>query len=209
MESIRGKETLCIDAATLAARIAGYRAIAIDIGTGDGRYVRHIAEQHPSWFVVGIDACRENLRAVTRAAPENALFIIANALALPCELDRLATRITVNFPWGSLLTGLLNGDPALFGGLVALARPGATLEIRLNGGALVETGETIAGGVMHIREALCTCSFAITRSAALDASALRACPSTWAKRLAYGRDPSGWYLSATKEMCARRVKRVP
>ena len=60
------------------------------------------------------------------------------------------TRITINFPWGSLLAALLDGDPALLDGLIALAQPGATLEIRLNRGALAEAGYTPEAGVMRI-----------------------------------------------------------
>lgn len=182
----------------LAARIVGYREIMIDIGTGDGCAVRRIAQQCPAWFAIGIDACRENLRGVSRTAPPNALFLIANALALPNELNELATHITINFPWGSLFAGLLQSDPGLLSGLVALARPDATLEIRLNQAALAKAGHTFEGGVMHVLEAIGASGFTVTRSEALDADALHACPTTWAKRLASGRKPTGWYLSAIR-----------
>jgi 16S rRNA (adenine(1408)-N(1))-methyltransferase len=206
MEIIQGKQTRIIDAATLAARIAGYQQIAIDIGTGDGRYVWDVARRCPASFVIGVDACRENLRAVSRAAPDNVLFVIANALALPDTLHGLATQITINFPWGSLLAGLLDGNAAFLAGLSALARPGAALEIRLNGGALAEAGYTMDVGVTRIRQTLNAGGFTLRQSLALDADALRACPTTWAKRLAYGRDPSGWYLSATwRTLCVERA----
>ncbi len=197
MKSIRGKQAWCIDAVTLAARIARYRAVLMDIGTGDGRYVRHVAQRQPTWFAIGIDACRENLRAASRDAPPNALFIIANALALPGELRGVATRITINFPWGSLLRGLLGGDPALLGGLAALARPGATLEIRLNGGALAEAEYALDAGMTRIQQAIRAWGFALQQSVPIDADALRVYPTTWAKRLAYGRDPRAWYLAAS------------
>ncbi len=197
MEHIRGKQTGIIDAATLAARTAGYRDILIDIGTGDGRYVRAIAQQCPACFAIGIDACRENLRGVSRDAPRNALFIIANALTLPLELRGLATRMTINFPWGSLLVALLGGDPALRDGLIVLAQPGATLEIRLNGGALAEAGYTLEAGAAQVQHTLQGWGFANRHSAMLDADALRRAPTTWARRLAYGRDPRGWHLAAT------------
>ncbi len=209
MEGICGKQAWVIDAATLAARIVGYRDILIDIGTGDGRYVRNIARECPSWFAIGIDACRENLRGVSRNAPRNALFIIANALSLPRELRGLATRITINFPWGSLLTALLDGDPAFLDGLVMLARPGATLEIRLNQGALVEAGYTREAGVMRIQRMLREWGFRNRRSAMLDAGALRVYPTTWARRLAYGRDPCGWSLAAAwPSQCAPNAGNV-
>jgi hypothetical protein len=196
MESICGKHACFIDAATLAARIAGYREILIDIGTGDGRYVQTVARQYPPCFAIGIDACRENLRAVSRSAPGNALFVIANALTLPGELRGLATRTTINFPWGSLLAALLDGDPALFDGLVALAQPGATLAIRLNRGALAEAGYGFEAGAVKIAQTLPAWGFCITGSSMLDAGALQHFPTTWARRLAYGRDPFGWHIAA-------------
>jgi hypothetical protein len=35
---------------------------------------------------------------VPRKAPDNALYVIANALALPKELGGMASKITINFP---------------------------------------------------------------------------------------------------------------
>lgn len=209
MEGICGKQRWEIDAAILAARIVGYRDILIDIGTGDGRYVRTIARECPSWFAIGIDADREHLRDASRNAPRNALFITANALTLPRELHGLATRITINFPWGSLLAALLDGDPALLNGLIALAQPGATLEIRLNRGALVEAGYTREAGMVQIERMLREWGFHNRRSVMLDAGALRRYPTTWARRLAYGRDPCGWCLAACWPAgCASNARNV-
>ncbi len=209
MEGICGKQAWVIDATTLAARIVGYREILIDIGTGDGRYVRAIARECPSSFAIGIDACRENLRLASRNAPGNALFIIANALTLPRELRGLATQVTINFPWGSLLVALLDGDPTFLDGLVMLAQPGAALEIRLNQGALVEAGSALAAGTMRIQQVLRESGFRTGRSAILDADALRRCPTTWARRLAYGRDPRGWSLvAALPPRCASNAGNV-
>jgi 16S rRNA (adenine(1408)-N(1))-methyltransferase len=210
VESIRGKRTYQIDAAALAAMTAGARGILVDIGTGDGRYVRHAARHCPELFVIGIDACRENLRDASRTAPRNALFVIANALALPAELTGLATKVAINFPWGSLMAGLLNGAPALFEGVIALVQSGAIIEIRLNQGALAEAGCSLQEGVTRIRQALHAWDFAIERSVALGADGLRACPTTWARRLAYGRDPLGWHLAVkASPICVTGAKRVP
>jgi len=196
MEGICGKRASVIEAATLAARVAEYGDILVDIGTGDGRYVRTIARQCPASFAIGVDACRENLRGVSRNPPRNALFVIANALALPHALRGLATRVTINFPWGSLLAALLNGDPAFFRGLAVLTQPGATLEVRLNQGALAEAGYALEEGAMQVRRMLREGGFDNKQSAMLDAGALRMYPTTWARRLAHGRDPRGWLLAA-------------
>jgi 16S rRNA (adenine(1408)-N(1))-methyltransferase len=189
----------------LAAGVAGYDEVLIDVGTGDGRYVLHVARTSPTWFAVGVDACRDNLRKVSRKAPSNALYVIANALALPKEeLDGMASKVTINFPWGSLLTGLLNGEPVLLEGLLAISRPGATLEVRLNAGALAEAGYTLESGGARIRQALHEGGFEVAGDLLrLDARQLRQCPTTWAKRLAYGRDPRAAFLRAMRTADAK------
>jgi 16S rRNA (adenine(1408)-N(1))-methyltransferase len=200
MESIRGKQALEIDAPALAQRLAGYERILMDIGTGDGRFVQQVAKTCPEQFAIGIDACRENLCASSRNALPNTLYIIANAQALPCELYGLATHITINFPWGSLLSGLLSGElkAALLDGLIALARPGAVLDVRLNGGALAEVGWSLEDGSERVRQVLGANGFTMKRPVAMQVLDLRACPTTWAKRLAFGRDPRALYLRGTR-----------
>jgi hypothetical protein len=199
MEIIRGKHVSFINASQLSGRLAGYEAVHMDIGTGDGRFVRHVAQTCPRHFVIGVDAARENLHEVSRRAPENALFVIANAQTLPLELAGLAAHITINFPWGSLLEGLLADDPALLAGLANVARPGATLDVRLNGGALAEAGWPLEDGADRVREVLAVNGFAVRPPVALTARDLRALPTTWARRLAYGRDPRAVYLRPTQQ----------
>ncbi len=196
MESIRGKRLAAIDRASLAARASGYGDILIDIGTGDGRYVRHVARTCPGRFAIGVDACRENLREVSRVAPPNAVFVIANALALPDDLAGLAAQVTINFPWGSLLDGLLAGHPTLLAGLRTIMRPGADLEIRLNESALAEAGWPLADGGARVRRVLQAGGFTVEPPLPMDAVALRACPTSWARRLATGREPRALYLPA-------------
>lgn len=199
METIRGKCISFIGESTLAEQRAGYNTIHIDIGTGDGRFVQHIAQTCPNSFVIGIDACRENLHEVSRRAPANALFVIANAQMLPSELHGLAAQVTINFPWGSLLEGLLVNDPALLAGLVTVAHPGAGLEVRLNGGALAETGWSLEEGSAQVRHVLAVNGFDMRPAISLGARELRSCPTTWAKRLAFGRDPRAIYLHGVKK----------
>jgi 16S rRNA (adenine(1408)-N(1))-methyltransferase len=197
VERIRGKNSAEIGADGLAAGMAGYSDVLIDVGTGDGRYILHVARTRPTWFAVGVDACRDNLRKASRKAPLNALYVIANALALPGELDGMASKLTINFPWGSLLTGLLDGNPMLLEGLLAVARPGAELEIRLNAGALSDAGYTLESGAPPARQALQAGGFDVGDLVRLDARELRQCRTSWAKRLAYGRDPRAVCLRAT------------
>jgi hypothetical protein len=198
MESIKGKRSLSIDGAMLQARLQGYAQRLVDLGTGDGRFVQHVARQRPDHFAIGIDACRENLVTASAKAASNTLYLIANACALPCELHRVATHLTINFPWGSLLEGLLNDDLALHQGMLLLGQPGTRLDIRLNGGALAEAGWSLEEGVCCVENLLQRCGFDMQQPAVMEACALRQVPTTWAKRLAFGRDPRAALLSGAQ-----------
>lgn len=198
METLRGKQTSFMDSSGLAHRIASYQHIHIDIGTGDGRFVRETAQTCPQHFIIGIDACRENLYETSRRTPDNAVFVIANARELPTELYGLAHSISINFPWGSLLEGLLNGDPMLLTGLAAIARPGAALDVRLNGGALAEAGWSLNAGTEQVWDGLAVNGFDMRPPMMLSQTELKQFPTTWAKRLAFGRDPRATYLRGVR-----------
>lgn len=202
MELIHGRSSRTLDGPAFVARAAAAGQVLIDIGTGDGRFVCQVARHDQRCLAIGVDACRENLRASSRSAPANALFVIANARTLPAELYGSATQITINFPWGSLLTGLLRSDPALLSSLRMIARPGALLEVRLNSSALAEAGVSLEHGGVQVRQSLRAAGWAVRTLVTLDAMGLRACPTTWAKRLAYGHDPRALYLRATQPGCA-------
>jgi 16S rRNA (adenine(1408)-N(1))-methyltransferase len=197
MEIMRGKQTSFTSALALSEQLMGYEAVHIDLGTGDGRFVQHIAHTDPNRFVIGIDACRDNLHEGSRRAPTNALFVIANVQALPEELSGLARYITINFPWGSLLGGLLTHDAFLLESLQRIAHSQADLEIRLNGGALAEQGWSLEEGTDQVRRVLAANGFSMRPSRLLTREDLRIYPTTWAKRLAFGRDPRAMLLHGT------------
>ena len=200
MEIMRGKQASFMDAWALTERLVGYDNIHIDLGTGDGHYVRHIAQSNPTRFVIGIDSCRENMADVSRRAPLNTLFVIANARALPPELHWLAAHITINFPWGSLLEGLLAFDSAVLSGLMLVTSPRASLDIRLNGGALAAMDYTLEQGTDRVRAVLAAGGFVMQSPAVLKTRELKTFPTSWAKRLAYGRDPRAVYLRGVRQV---------
>ena len=195
METIRGKVSLNLDMTDLYARLANYDRILLDLGTGDGKFAFCHADNFPSHFVIGVESCRENLHEHSRAKLPNLLYIIANAQSLPHELHGLVSHITINFPWGSLLESLLAGDSRLLRGLESVANSSTTVDIRLNGGALAEQGWSLENGTERIFENLTSAGWNLRKPEILDSRALRAFPSTWAKRLAFGRDPRAVQLS--------------
>lgn len=195
METIRGKTSLDLNTTDFYARLANYNRIVLDLGTGDGKFAFCHADKFPSHFVIGVDSCRENLHEHSRAKLPNLLYIIASAQALPHELHGLVSQITINFPWGSLLESLLNGDDRLLHGLESVSGSSVGLDVRLNGGALAEQCWSLEDGAERIFENLTHAGWRIRKPEMMDSRALRAFPSTWSKRLAFGRDPRAIQLS--------------
>lgn len=197
MRVIKGKTVRPIDRADLLAWSVRYEEIVVDLGAGDGRFVRHLAAGAAGIGAIGVDLCAAGMRNSSRTAGENALFVIGDALALPDELSGVATRVTINFPWGSLLRGLLDGDPGLVAGLGAVGRERTDLRILLNAGAFAQTGWSPAAGIDRVTTVLCRAGFAVGSVSTVGPADLRRLPTTWAKRLAFGRDPRAFRIEAT------------
>jgi 16S rRNA (adenine(1408)-N(1))-methyltransferase len=89
------------------------------------------AARQPDTLVIGVDAnaaaIADSSRRASRGrrAVPNALFVVAAAESPPEGLYGLAGSLTVNFPWGSLLRGVLGRDDAVLGGVAQLLAPGA------------------------------------------------------------------------------------
>ncbi len=106
------------------------------MGTGDGGAVLRTAARDPGALVIGLDAVagpmaeasRRAARPVARGGLPNALFVVAGIEAPPPELAGLADLVTVEFPWGSLLRGILGVDPRAMNGLGALVQPSGRIE---------------------------------------------------------------------------------
>ncbi len=197
METIRGKTSLELDLTGLAERLAGYNRITLDLGTGEGRYVRALAGKYPDWFMIGVDSCRENLREYSRTKLPNMLFVIASAQDLPTEFDGLISHITINFPWGSLLESLLMGDLNLLRRLEFISRSATSIDLHLNGGAMAEAGTALDTGAEQVYSNLIRSGWQLEHPVIMNAHALRSFPTTWAKRLAFGRDPRAISMSGS------------
>ena len=199
METIRGRQSHTINLNELSEQLADYNQIALDLGTGDGRFVCSMAEKQKDTFFIGVDACRDNLRANSLVKLPNALFVIASAQALPFELNGLASQININFPWGSLLASLLNNEASLMDRLLSITRPCASLNIYLNGEALKSAGWMLEAGSDQIETNLNTIGWLTKSRSCLNPQELRSIPTAWAKRLAFGRDPRAIRLSLQRE----------
>jgi 16S rRNA (adenine(1408)-N(1))-methyltransferase len=177
--------------AELAAWASGYDTITLDLGAGDGRFARSCAVANPRTGVIAVDTCADSARSHLRRAPGNLRFIVADACALPGDVIELAGEVTLNFPWGKLLRALLADDPAFVDALTA--RP---FTVRVNAGAFAEAGYAYDAGIEQLTINLVTANRRV-QVRHLTREDLRQVPSTWAKRLAFGRDPRAVEIRAT------------
>jgi 16S rRNA (adenine(1408)-N(1))-methyltransferase len=165
------------------------------------------AAAQPDRLVVGVDANAAGMATASRRAAvkpsrgglPNALFVVAPAEALPAELDGVADLVTVHFPWGSLLRGLLGGDPATMTGLARLLRPGGSLQLLLSSTDR-DRGVGVApiqAATLHaLAESYATWGLAVTRLRPATLADVAAAHSTWGKRLGAGTRRPAWLLQA-------------
>lgn len=165
--------------------------MVVDIGTGDGRAVVARARQEPGSLVIGVDASAtamaEASRRAARRGPANVLFLAAGAESLCASpLACRADVVTVTFPWGSLLRGVLGLDPGALIGVASVVAPGGRLEVL----ASVVPSDGVAG--LDRLEASCEPAVrAAWASAGLELAAMRPASaeeiqrsgSSWARRL--------------------------
>ncbi len=79
--------------------------------------------------MLGVDpvaaATAESSRRASKSAAE-ALFVAASAESFAAELPGIADRLVVNFPWGSLLRGVLGADQGVAAAIGAIVRDAGT-----------------------------------------------------------------------------------
>ena len=167
----------------------------------------------PDTLVLGVDANAASMTEASRRAAKsakrgglpNALFVVAAAESLPPELDGLADSVTIHFPWGSLLRGLLSADAAVLDGLARVARPGAAVTALLS----VTTRDHIDGldsldaGTFE-RLAVDYAAHGLTLAEARPATAddLARAHSSWAKRLGAGASRPAWLVRFRRNVAA-------
>jgi 16S rRNA (adenine(1408)-N(1))-methyltransferase len=135
------------------------------------------------------ESSRRASRPVRRGGVENAIFVVAAAETPPEELVGRADLLTVTFPWGSLLDGVLGRDERVAAGLASLLTPGAELVATLaltDRDGVGSIDDLRAEGPLEIRELRLAMPIEVATT-----------HSTWAKRL---RRPEAWRLTMRRRL---------
>lgn len=190
--------------------------VCVDLGTGDGLFVYHIALQNPHRLCIGIDANARPLEKISEriyrkrssgGAP-NALYVLAAAETLPEELSGIADEITVLFPWGSLLRGVVTPDRMLLESLHRICKPGGALRIILSLDRIKDQGEMARLGLPNLTPTYIQselpvrygeAGFDMLSINALSEAAIATLDTSWAKKLRNNRDRVVYELIAARK----------
>ena len=177
----------------------------VDLGTGDGRAVLAIAAREPGSLVLGIDANAASMAESSRRAARsplkgglpNAIFVVSSAESLPEEIAGSADEVSVTFPWGSLLRGVLGLDGAVAASLSRMAKPGAPITALVSvteRDGILEVGRLDEAAVAELGRRLSTYGLDLVEARPATIEDLAAAHSSWARRLRSDTSRPVWRL---------------
>jgi len=185
--------------------IKGYETVEVDLGTGSGKFIYRLAKLHRDKFFIGIDSAAERMiessrkciRKPTKGGLNNILFLIEAAETLSDLLTGISNRTYINFPWGSLLEGLIKCDDTILQNIIKIACPPKSyLEILFTYSLLYEEQEIIRRGLDILsyeylsgqwKSNMCQHGIIVTSVQVFSNKNIKNMNSEWAKKLGYGR----------------------
>jgi len=137
-------------------------------------------------------------RPTCKGGLPNALFVVAAAERPPHELCALAAEVTILFPWGSLLRGALALDDGLeaAAGIAGLVAPGGLVRALVS----IDPRDRLAIPPLSTTDcaglaARWAChGLTLTRFEPAEVREIENSGSSWARRLAAGRERRVWRL---------------
>lgn len=167
-------------------------------------YVFRQAQKKPQTLFIGVDSNADNLcdrsqkaaRAPKKGGLPNLIYVHAGIETLPEELYGIASTLTILLPWGSLLKAAAGQDLALLKNISKLCRPKANIRVIL--GYQPSADPKVIEGLglpLLTPDYLNTALSKAYRQAGflvewhyLAKDTLKTLETTWAKKLAYGRE---------------------
>ena len=158
----------------------------------------------PGTLVIGIDANAASMSEVSRRAARrrrglpNAVFVVAAAEGLPAELVALADDVTIHFPWGSLLRGVLGAEPDVLAEVARVCRPGASvtaiLSVTARDGLELRDPLDDPAAADRLAASAIRVGLELVELRAATVAEIAAARSSWAKRIGAGRRRSATLL---------------
>ena len=212
MRILQGKKVVEAPAGWREGIDADGRAVVVDLGAGDGRYAYECARGDPDSLYIAVDPDPQTMadyafrasRKPARGGVENVVFVVAAVEALQPELRGIAKKVRVNFPWGSLMRGLLEPQPAVLTAITSLLNGPGVIEVVMSYHPEHDTNAFAGEPLPPLDEAYiestlvpayAAAGFAITQHRRMTQDEAIALPSTWGRRLLHARPRDVYFLS--------------
>jgi 16S rRNA (adenine(1408)-N(1))-methyltransferase len=160
----------------------------VDAGTGDGRYPLHVARTRADTLAIGLDASSDALAYAARRAVRDSVpnLVLLREPLESLALESFADEVTVHFPWGSLLRGVLAEDERVFDAICRLPRQGGHLTLLLSITARDGRAPLSSEDIARVLRAYHAAGFALIERRAVGRDDVEAAHSSWGKRLDIG-----------------------
>lgn len=209
---VKGNSTELINREELENIVSSFSKVVVDLGTGDGRFVYKNAKANPQNFYIGIDPSEKLLQEYSRKANkdrlENTLFIRASIEMLPGGLKGIADELNINFPWGSLLGGIVNTKQKIIKNILFMLSENASINIVFGYSPTAEPTETDRLNLEKINRDVIekeiipefeSKGLRLVEIKELEKEELGNIESTWGKKLEFGQDRPVFKLALKKE----------
>jgi 16S rRNA (adenine(1408)-N(1))-methyltransferase len=175
--------------------------MAVDAGTGDGRYPLHVARARADVLAIGLDSSSDALAYAARRAVRKRLpnLLLVREPIENVGLESVADEVTVHFPWGSLLRGALAEDENVFAAICRLPRPGGALTLLLSVTARDGRAPLTESDVARVTRAYRSCGLVLAARRAVVRADVEAARSSWGKRLDVGGTRPGQLLRFVRD----------
>lgn len=214
LQVLQGKKLADLDPVRLAELCDAAERVVLDVGTGDARTAYRLAKANPGWLVIGVDPAWQRMaetavraaRKEAKGGAPNLLLVNASIETAPPALHGRADEVTALMPWGKLLRGIVLGDADVCGGLRAVARDGAPLDVAIGTSIWRDpvpldirdlpelTPDTVAS--TGLAERLAALGWRVTEVRLVPHTELDRISSSWARRLGSGASETVLHLRA-------------
>ena len=117
----------------------------------------------------------------------NVAFLVEAVERIPNELAGLASEVTIHFPWGSLLRGVITADEQVLSPIAKLLRPDGELRLLLSATSRDGYADLAPDDVSALARSYAEHGLELTEARVATRLDVAASRSSWAKRLGQGR----------------------
>ncbi len=141
------------------------------------------------------EAARRSAAKPARGGTPNVLWVVSSIEAWPTEAHAVATLVTVRFPWGSLLHGVLGRDAVVLRSLAGMLAHGGRLEATIS---LTDRDGIEPPLTAELHDAYASAGLDLTAHRSATARELDAAATTWARKLGVGRGRAATRVEAIR-----------